>query len=528
MYIDVKSNTGTMFRLLLLLVLVGCTNAAVQTCKIAITKKSCTGLCKSGSAICKAACNKKKLCPCKAKITRKSCSALCKGENQLCRTSCIKNVLCPATSTCKAGIGAGVRKTAGAVSVGAGETLHFTVDQSNGNQKKTSGKLDLNGQMLYSYSTTYSPDGTTVTEIKWGSVKGAKKALIKTSKSKVVSGNVDGRAFVPFKIGKKFKLADKKPFPVLHPPKVLNKVVKNISGAIFQSLDTASLKRPCIFDSKPAVSTFRLSRSSSRTIDPGHFSDTYGASPCKTCKALVFAAEVVADIGCAAVCIASFGFGCPPCFAAAALGVVAGLELCEQSGSCCPTHCGQPTTLTPGTCCFGDESCLDFRGRCCSSNQQMCAGKSCCSHDQSCISVGFQKGTCCPDNVKICNNICCPGDGDVCKFGGTTCCPPERVCGDSCCAIAEGLSRKQYCANPSINLCCEEGSIESNGICCNPGEANCNGKCCAGTCTNNVCVLTTEICKLRGSITGEPCQRFSDCHNIRPDCINNCCFTAPA
>ena len=277
-----------------------------------------------------------------------------------------------------------------------------------------------------------------------------------------------------------------------------------------------------------------------RTVDPGHFLDTYGSEPCTACKASAFTAEAVGLAACAVgfcniLAVVTFGTSCVFCLAGVTIVYLTATETGEHT-LCCPETCDGGGFFSPGTCCFGDEACLDHMGRCCSADQQACVGKQCCNPDQSCISIGPFKGTCCPDAGTICNNFCCPGDNDVCvgqNPSNEVCCAPEYACGTACCFIDSGAPplSQVYCANEAQSLCCDQTEVEADGICCGQEDVNCGGVCCAGTCgVGNQCVstpITSEICLERQG-NGQTCPNgeSAECSGFA-ECLNGCCFESP-
>jgi hypothetical protein len=172
-------------------------------------------------------------------------------------------------------------------------------------------------------------------------------------------------------------------------------------------------------------------------------------------------------------------------------------------------------------------------GRCCAANQQACVGRQCCNPDQSCISVGQFKGTCCPDTATQCNNVCCPGDSDICigqNPSNEICCPAQNACGTTCCqAYSDTLSLSHpYCTDAARGLCCEDFEVETDGICCKREEINCGGVCCAGTCgPGNQCISTSAQC-LAQLGNGQTCvgDCSAQCDGFAA-CRNGCCYDNP-
>lgn len=272
-----------------------------------------------------------------------------------------------------------------------------------------------------------------------------------------------------------------------------------------------------------------------RANDPGHGSDTYHGPGCVACKTAAWSAEVGGLAICAATaCFAvgwfTFGIPCAICIATVGAAFPAALLGCEHSGWCCPQTCDRGNILSPGGCCFGDETCLNHDGLCCAANQQACVGRACCNPDQSCISVGMHKGTCCPDTATICNNFCCPEDDDVICIGAKrdVCCPSNYACDNACCYVQQpSLFGQAYCADKGASLCCYTYEVLVDGICCPKGSVNCGGVCCSGSCMAGQCVMTSDQClKVRGN--GETCEGtgWSTCHGFAA-CHNGCCVDVP-
>lgn len=381
------------------------------------------------------------------------------------------------------------------------------------------GTFMLGKDLLYSHQFAAGPDGISHVTVNWGpcEVQGATHGTF-TDKNHTISGSIDGHTFVPFPDNadpSKVTFTDGFHSPVLHSKDNLAGAFKRLQDKVSDSLAS------CTPPSSNNDSSLLMFRRLDRVQDPGHFSDTYGATRCRNCKLGVDAAAVAAGIGCGVICAATFGIGCGACIAGASAAVVAGMTACEASGLCCPIACGGGF---PGTCCFGDEKCSNGNGLCCSSSQQTCLGIACCAQDQSCITQGTEKGTCCPDSA-ICANKCCPGDSDVC-LNGNTCCAPSDVCGTTCCSNGPGLLGV-FCANKQKNLCCFGNQIDANGICCNQGQVNCNGECCSGSCSGlgGACQTSSATCKSLGG-NGDTCSDAEPCVGLT-FCSSGCCFNSP-
>jgi hypothetical protein len=408
---------------------------------------------------------------------------------------------------------------------------------------------------LYTFVTRVTTGGLTHTTIHWGPiVHGASFATFDVFNN-TITGNVDNRTFNPFPITQdpsSITFTDGRPAPQLSAPSGLNdtlhsfpNLLKRVSRALTSCISSV------ITPPSANVTQGLISRDLDRSQDPGHFSSTYDTSSCNWCKVIATAAGTADGVLCAAsTCWWSFGVGCVVCIAQAAATTVAGIESCESGSDCCPVHCGFGS---PSTCCLGDETCLDFNtGHCCAGDQQPCERKECCNADQSCISQGPMKGTCCPDGPagsSICGDLCCPHDTDQCVLNAI-CCAPADVCGENgetCCSPIDPLNPSipvlspKTCAGPDHQICCLYGQHSHNGVCCYPGEivvdgiccapgsVACNGECCAGTCSaDGVCqyTITDAQCAAKGYFQGSCGSHLGEwsCQSCYP---NGCCVQTP-
>lgn len=156
-----------------------------------------------------------------------------------------------------------------------------------------------------------------------------------------------------------------------------------------------------------------------------------------------------------------------------------------------PLKAGGPTTDSDlgNACCYGGETCLNpISGLCCSPGKQACVGQNCCGSDESCISVGPNKGTCCLDG-QTCGGSCCP-DGQFCA-------DPSRGFG-MCCPNGTVYCPGQFasCIDPKSQVC------NSDGTACNKVDL-CGNGCCGGIA--ETCVHTTSGSVCCDSITHTPC-----------------------
>lgn len=351
------------------------------------------------------------------------------------------------------------------------------------------------------------------------------------------AGFIDNRSFVASFDGYgggEITFDDGRPGPTFRPAPGLNRTFQGISELIEQSLNS------CI-DSKSYVteSTFSPSiRGLDRAQDNGHISLTYEDGSCLGCIAGVLAAQAVADFGCAVAAAFTFGIGGAVCLAAAFALATAGSRECLASNLCCPQVCGEGSLISLPPCCFGQETCLNHAVFCCSEGQTPCAGKACCNSDQSCISVGPSKGTCCPDTA-VCGNSCCRYDDQICLIN-QICCRPDDKCGNSCCGTYGGQFFVNYhCANEVKSLCCPDGQVEVdgsgncclpgqkfvNGICCAPDRKNCGDDvCCPGSCENGKCVWekTDKDCLAEGFGDGACAVHYPSYYCEY--CRDGCCY----
>ena len=409
-------------------------------------------------------------------------------------------------------------------------------------------EIFLGSNELYTHHTEIYANGSVHATIHWGPiVHGATLATFDIFNN-TITGNIDNRTFDPFSISQNVStvmFTDGGPSPMLTAPAGLNATLQlfpNLVDRVSRALTS------CISSAVPSGNSTQsmVRRGLDRSQDPGHFSATYSSGACEGCKIAAVAAIAASEVACdASTCWWSFGLGCVACTAAAAIAVPGAIEGCEASSLCCPINCGSGF---PPTCCFGGEICLDHNGHCCSSDQQACVGTTCCNSDQSCISTGIMKGTCCPDGPagsSLCGDLCCPNDTDQC-VQNSICCAPADVCGSTCCNPIDTTNpgipnlMAMTCADASIGLCCLYGQTAVNGVCCYPGQVvvdgiccasgnvNCDGECCPGTCQNGQChySITDAQCQALGFNGGSCANHLGEwsCGSCDP---NGCCLVTP-
>jgi hypothetical protein len=89
-------------------------------------------------------------------------------------------------------------------------------------------------------------------------------------------------------------------------------------------------------------------------------------------------------------------------------------------------------------------------------------------------------------------------------------------CGITCCITTLIPSRRSFCADPTISLCCPVGMHNANGICCPLLQTNCGGKCCNGRCVLEP-LFTRRDVKTPPQVRERSCIPGTDgCGPIRP------------
>jgi hypothetical protein len=372
-------------------------------------------------------------------------------------------------------------------------------------------KIDVGRSLVYTYTATIHAHQQGHITITWGPhVQGAKNAVFDYQQHNI-SGQIDGKAFVPFSLGtdpNSVQFIDGGPSPILKSAPPLRQALERLRRAAI--LAAANCESPGTSSSSPRAAT--------TDSEPGHFTGTYDSLSCDGCKGAAIGAATVSDVGC---CIATLGFGCGVCLVVNTGLMEAGILECESSKACCPVEC------EPGTghaCCGDGESCLNpATGLCCSAGRKPCVGKECCGSDESCISEGPSKGTCCLDQ-QVCGQTCCAngthcvdsglnGVGKCCPEGSELCpgvaascynpssqtcfpdgsvCDKASTCGSVCC---EGLGSKCVTTSSGPTCCFTFVNTACNNQCC-PGQNTCiNGKCCdVERACGSVCCAAGELC----------------------------------
>ncbi len=155
--------------------------------------------------------------------------------------------------------------------------------------------------------------------------------------------------------------------------------------------------------------------------------------------------------------------------------------------------------------CWG--TCQLPGGGCC---PVPCGGVfTCCGRHDNC----FRGDLCCPQNMVVCNNVCCGANVSSCSPDGSCGCPTGLVnCGKECCTAGQ-ICCGGVCAAPQDcknGVYCPDPSHICNNKCCPPFNPCCNGQCCAGTCVNNVCCPDPKrVCGNTCCAPGQVCSNGS-------------------
>jgi hypothetical protein len=335
-----------------------------------------------------------------------------------------------------------------------------------------------------------------------------------TIDGKVLHGEFDGRAIVPFTLGSDpttLKFADGKA-----PPNAT--VDPAIQAAINAIL--AKAKQDAVLCNPTRTSLAAIEAPTEPDPpDTGRSDDTNSTPGCISRVAGCVAGGTTCDVGVAVGCAGTLFFY--------AVCLAAGLVTCETAQAicivtahdtgapCCPVGCGDTA------CCFGGDTCLDpNRGVCCASGSSPCNGRQCCQPTDRCL----PDGTCCPQSQAICaNNVCCQ-PGQACSTENI-CCEqfqpnvPPVSCRGTCCAADEVCKDGVACCPPNDPVCngtcCRGGACDNTGNCCPPPSHVCGGICCApfNACCGTTCCDVDSVCLTEGR-TGQPlgcCPRNQTC-----------------
>ena len=416
----------------------------------------------------------------------------------------------------------------------AGRRYHVEIDRALRTTPRTtinysqSLVVELNQSLLFSYQSSMQLGSPVNVSVEWGKfVDGIDDGEFQISNGSV-TGMLNGKAIKKYTFSKnnpdaRFENGTLVPTPKVSPEVLLNSLqeLQLILSSLLANCSPEHSSVPTLFPLQLPAQEF------------GHFSLTYDTSSCNSCKTQVVIEDIITQL---VVCILGTFWGCLVHLVIHIVDVVEGIHDCSKGPNCCPVGCEPDSGFfaTPA-CCFAGEVCMNGDGRCCPTGSQVCAGKTCCTPDETCITSGPLSGFCCPDSLS-CGPSCCD-EGQICQIRGLgQCCSPELLCGDAaCCDMPGGLpTTGSYCADSLIGLCCDVAPFEvsCNGVCC-PADACCSGTCCSSDliCQNNMCVKptqgTAEWCAKHGGLfTGKLCNVAADCHP-GSFCEVGCCVYPP-
>ena len=177
------------------------------------------------------------------------------------------------------------------------------------------GAYKLSGKVIFSYAADASPASPVHATVKWGPWVHGSDAADVSLLNGTITGTVNSRSFEPFSQSDDpttVAFVDGKPSPKIITEGIAKATVKLLADKA-KSLATGC--QPTSANAPPAMQPL-----SAYTQDPGHFTNTYGAGSCKTCKALVYTGGGAAAVGCGAACVASLGLACGACVVGDVLG----------------------------------------------------------------------------------------------------------------------------------------------------------------------------------------------------------------
>lgn len=321
-----------------------------------------------------------------------------------------------------------------------------------------------NGTVTFAQSTRPNTDGNVETTLTWSSSSGSTTVVTETTPAGDIEGTFNGSPFGPISLGA----------PELAPydasDMVFDADTDAVMGCLLQRLSDAALTCTAGANGQRGSSSpLAAAAAAGDETDLGHLSDTYNADPCVNCKFIAGTNAAVAAVTCT---IASLGWGAPICWAAAALTEVAGMEICNHSGACCPEACG-----ANGECCFGAESCLHKdKGLCCDVGNAPCGpvdhGTECCSPEQVCMHApGTDRHNTCCGAADGCGDSCCDDRGatllpygpSVCANPLTsTCCAEDLVCGNQCCTANDDCVSGECVPRADCTTCTDKAECFGN------------------------------------------------------------------
>jgi len=347
-----------------------------------------------------------------------------------------------------------------------------------------------------------SPNDSWSNDTTYGAVfRGIQHSLF-SSDGTIITGNVDGRAIVPFPASTAshnlhLRFVDGQPAPVVRPSDGVEAALKRV----FDQAEDALPSTCALSGGGPQLlpEHHELLPFSSTIVPPVAPYDlpTFGAA-CNHCADLCTQAGLVCDAGVAAGCIATlFGYGA--CVGIGGASCAAAFDLCgsncdSNGGPCCPQECPD------GSCCNAADVCAG-NGNCCKIGEIVCGGQCCQPQITEC-----NQDTCCPSDTTPCGPVCC-GTGQQCAdpTTGTCCAAGVQACGGTCCAVGDVCGPDGFCCAPSelcngtccnggscVNGSCCYGPVTPGGTCCDFGQSVCNGQCCDGTCVSGLCCPSTQ------------------------------------
>ncbi len=414
----------------------------------------------------------------------------------------------------------GVEITMNATS-GAGRQLSYSrrVTTTKDGNLLIETEVTADGQLVMQATTT-GLEGRTIVEVEYGPLVPGLVSGRAVAENGMVEGSVDGRSIVPMSIDdaaeESLRFQDGNPPPDLGMDPDIEDAVRELMSAADSAAQGCNEVQ---FDEqRGATGVVRAAHGS----DFGHDSNPVATIECGACWGGCSAATA----GCVAGATVGCGFTLfcfPKCEAAAvalcAGGYVACVKACNSSGApCCPVSCGEVA------CCDSGETCLNAQiGLCCSEGKTACAGEQCCGSTEVCIDSGPNAGTCCePEN--LCGESCC-ADGDSCIAEESICCSSDTIpCVDKCCdtdgCIEDGPEAGTCCESGNIcgNTCCDEldSCIESLSLCCGFNEPACGNACCqfGESCLGgNTCCPNDRVCN------GICCPEGTGCDQTTDTCV---------
>jgi hypothetical protein len=415
-------------------------------------------------------------------------------------------------------------------------TNRSITDRENGSSQKET-EVTADGELVMLITSSSSPVGTNGSvgvqvQIEYGPLVPGVSSASAVVEEGIVSGMVDGRAFVPMPVDDEFDASaasfqDGAPPPELGMDPDLEAAVTDLLAAAATTAEGCSAPNGNESENAEKVVGTALKNT-------GHYSETVETQDCAECWGKCIAEGVACALACSFT-----GPGYAFCLGACIYHEVTCDDDCyDGGGGCCPVACY--SAFLVDVCCLEGEKCLnDELGTCCGPGEKPCEQKYCCEGTEECVKydLGVAGPNCCePQDIcgdssqRCCNPTddcipeyawCCPADQPFCLVdlqpgccdsdqecinNNSVCCDVLNICGDRCCTDEETCHAGVCCPQDKVcgTVCCDvldSACIPELSLCCGFDQDVCGSACCP---IGESCVGGTACCP-DARICGDVC-----------------------